>query len=138
VHCARTGKYTLLMVHAKRGRQAMGILPRFTGVAVHDAWAPYDTYAAPGHQLCGAHALRELQAVADAAPHGQWCWATQAAEALTAMQQLVREAASQGRDAVDPDALAAQDHFVATPTTLVRCLVLYGFGDGCIDCQPCA
>jgi hypothetical protein len=53
VHCARTGNYTLLMAHAKRGRQAMeamGILPRFTGVAVHDAWAPYDTYTAPGHQ----------------------------------------------------------------------------------------
>ena len=57
VHCARTGRYTLLMVHAKRGRQAaeaMGILPRFTGVAVHDAWAPYDTYTAPDHQLCCA------------------------------------------------------------------------------------
>ena len=41
-------------------------------------------------------------------PTGQWCWATQAAEALTAMQDLVREAISQGRDAVDPAALAAQ------------------------------
>jgi transposase len=111
VHCARTGKYTLLMVHPKRGTkamEAMGILPRFAGVAIHDAWAPYDTYTAPDHQLCCAHALRELQAVADAAPQGQWCWASQAAEALTAMQQLVREAVSQGRDAVDPDALAAQ------------------------------
>jgi transposase len=111
VHCARTGKYTLLMVHPKRGRQAieaMGILPSFTGAAVHDAWAPYDIYTAPDHQLCCAHALRELQAVTGAAPHGQWCWAAQAAEALTAMQELVREAVSQGRDAVDPDALAAQ------------------------------
>jgi transposase len=111
VHCARTGKYTLLMVHAKRGRQAseaMGILPRFTGIAVHDAWAPYDTYTAPDHQLCCAHALRELHTVTDAAPDGQWCWATQAAEAVTAMQELVREAISQGRDAADPDALAAQ------------------------------
>ncbi len=111
VHCARTGKYTLLMVHAKRGRQAieaMGILPRFTGVAVHDAWAPYDTYTSPDHQLCCAHALRELQAVADAAPQGQWCWATQAAEALTAMQDLVRGAIGQEREAVAPDALAAQ------------------------------
>jgi len=111
VHCARTGKYTLLMVHPKRGTkamEAMGVLPRFAGVAVHDAWAPYDTYTAPDHQLCCAHALRELQAVADAAPQGQWCWASQAAEALTAMQQLVREAISQGHDAVDPDALAAQ------------------------------
>jgi len=43
VHCARTGKYTLLTVHPKRGRQAMeamGILSSFAGVAVHDAWAP--------------------------------------------------------------------------------------------------
>jgi transposase len=111
VHCARTGKYTLLMVHSKRGRQAieaMGILPRFAGIATHDAWAPYDTYTSPDHQLCCAHALRELQAVADAAPQGQWCWATQAAEALTATQELVHEAISQGRNAVDPDLLAAQ------------------------------
>jgi transposase len=111
VHCARTGKYTLLMVHPRRGRQAiqaMGILPSFAGVAVHDAWAPYDTYTAPEHQLCCAHVLRELQAVTDAAPAGQWCWAAQAAEAITAMQDLVREAISQGRDAVDPVPLAAQ------------------------------
>ena len=78
------------------------------GTSVHDAWAPYDTYTAPEHQLCCAHALRELQAAADAAPQGQWCWAAQTAEALTEMQELVREAVSQGRDAVDPDALAAQ------------------------------
>jgi transposase len=111
VHCARTGKYTLLVVHHKRGRQAMeamGILPSFAGIAVHDAWAPYDTYTAPDHQLCCAHALRELQAVTDAAHEGQWCWATQAAEALAAMQHLVRAAISQGRDAADPAALAAQ------------------------------
>jgi transposase len=111
VHCARTGKYTLLMVHPKRGTEAMkamGVLGSFAGVAVHDAWAPYDTYTGPEHQLCCAHALRELQAVTDAAPAGQWCWAAQAAEALTAMQDLVREAIRQGRDAVDPAVLAAQ------------------------------
>ena len=37
VHCGRTGKYTLLMVHPKRGRQAMeemGIRSSFAGVAV--------------------------------------------------------------------------------------------------------
>jgi transposase len=111
VHCARTGKYTLLMVHPKRGTkamEAMGILPRFAGVAVHDAWAPYDAYMAPDHQLCCAHALREPQAVTDAAPQGQWCWAAQAAGALTAMQQLVSEAIRHGQSAPDPAALAAQ------------------------------
>jgi transposase len=113
VHCARTGKYTLLMVHPRRGRkamEAMGILASFAGVAVHDAWAPYDTYSSPDHQLCCAHALRELQAVTDSAPAGQWCWATQAAEALTGMQALVSEAIAQGRDAADPAALAALMH----------------------------
>ena len=113
VHCARTGKYTLLMVHPRRGKQAieaMGVLPSFGGVAVHDAWAPYDSYTAAGHQLCCAHARRELQAVTDLAPEGQWCWATQAADALTAMQQLVSETISQGRDVVDPAAMDAQIH----------------------------
>ena len=111
VHCARTGSYTLLTVHPKRGieaMEAMGVLASFAGVAVHDAWAPYDTYTAPDHQLCCAHALRELQAVTDAAPTSQWCWATQAAEALTTMQTLIREATGQDIAATDPAALAAQ------------------------------
>jgi len=111
VHCARTGKYTLLRVHRRRGRQAieaMNVLPCFTGVAVRDAWAPYDAYPGAGHQLCCAHALRELQAVTDAAPAGEWCWASQAAEAITAMQQLVRQAISRGQPAAAPDALDKQ------------------------------
>jgi hypothetical protein len=40
MHCARTGKFTLLMVHPKRGRkaiEAMGVLPFLAGTAVHDA-----------------------------------------------------------------------------------------------------
>jgi transposase len=113
VHCARTGRYTLLMVHPRRGTQAMeamGILPSFAGIAVHDAWAPYDTYSGADHQLCCAHALRELQAVSDSEPDGGWCWASQAAEALTTMQALVSEAITAGRDAADPAALAVQAH----------------------------
>jgi transposase len=46
VHSASTGKYALIWVHDKRGRVAMdaaGVLPAFTGIAVHDAWAPYDS-----------------------------------------------------------------------------------------------
>ena len=113
VHCARTGTYTLLIVHPRRGRkamEAMGVLPSFAGIAVHDAWAPYDTYRSPDHQLCCAHALRELQAVTGSAPAGQWCWAAQAADALTGMQALASDAIGQGRDAADPAALAAQIH----------------------------
>ncbi|MGH8963814.1 MAG: IS66 family transposase [Actinomycetes bacterium] len=115
VHCARTGKYTLITCHPKRGKQgidAAGVLGRFRGVAVHDAWASYDTYLDAEHQLCCAHALRELQAVTDtntdADPEAEWCWATQAANALVAMQRLVGDAIIAGAEALDPDALAEQ------------------------------
>lgn len=111
VHCARTGKHTLLIVHPRRGKkamEAMGVLPSFGGVAVHDAWSPYDGYTNADHQLCCAHVLRELQAVGDAAPAGVWCWAAQAADAITAMQRLVAGAIERGLAAVDPGALAAQ------------------------------
>ncbi len=112
VHCARTGKYTLITCHPKRGTKGIddaGVLGRFRGVAVHDAWAPYDTYADIEHQLCCAHALRELAGVADAAPSdADWCWAGQTADALVAMQKLVAEAIAAGADTVDADALDKQ------------------------------
>ena len=112
VHCARTDKYTLITCHPKRGTTGMdaaGVLGCFRGVAVHDAWAPYDTYTDIEHQLCCAHAARELAAVAETTPAGQWCWATQAAHALVAMQRLVSQATVAG-GRVDPDALAEQVH----------------------------
>ncbi|HWJ51907.1 MAG TPA: IS66 family transposase [Propionibacteriaceae bacterium] len=112
VHCARTGKYTLITCHPQRGRAGIndaGVLGRFRGVAVHDAWAPYDTYVDVEHQLCCAHAQRELQAVADlAGPDVDWCWATQAGDALVALQKLVADAAAAGADMVGPDALDEQ------------------------------
>lgn len=111
VHCARTGKYTLVSCHPRRGRAGiddLGVLGRFSGVAVHDAWAPYDTYPDVAHQLCCAHVLRELQGVVDCAPASAWCWAGQAADAVVAMQKLVAEAIEAGRDAVDANALAEQ------------------------------
>jgi transposase len=112
VHCARTSKYTLITCHPKRGRAGIndaGVLTRFRGVAVHDAWAPYDTYADAEHQLCCAHAQRELAAAADTAPwDADWCWATQAGDALVAMQKLVADAIAASADTVDPDALASQ------------------------------
>ncbi|MER7547307.1 transposase [Spirillospora sp. NPDC127506] len=71
VHSASTGRYVLITVHDRRGVEAMdaaGVLPHFTGVAVHDGWAPYDTYGQATHARCNAHLLRELQAVTDHYP----------------------------------------------------------------------
>jgi len=47
LHSASTPEFTMITCHRRRGCEAMnaaGILPNFTGIAVHDAWAPYDTY----------------------------------------------------------------------------------------------
>ena len=57
VHTACTRSLTLYLVHAKRGVQAfeaMGVLPHFTGTAVHDGWKPYKTYTEAAHALCNA------------------------------------------------------------------------------------
>ncbi len=115
VHSASTGKYSLIFVHDRRGTKGMdaaGVLPEFTGIAVHDVWAPYDTYTSCTHALCGAHVLRELQAVTDLTPEGQWCWATQAADALRELNQLVNDAlaVSNTLENIDPAALAAAVH----------------------------
>ncbi len=109
VHSASTGRYCLITCHPKRGITAMadaGVLPRFTGIAVHDAWAPYDTYTGATHALCGAHVLRELTAVMDLAPAGQFCWARQAHDALLELKSLADTAADAGLSSCQPQALA--------------------------------
>jgi transposase len=126
VHCARTDKFTLVTCHTKRGCEGIddnGALAGFTGVAVHDAWAPYDTYIDPAHQLCCAHALRELAGVADTAPtDAEWCWGVQAADALVAMQRLADEANAADVGVIDPDKLAEQ-------VELYRSAVLIGVSE---------
>jgi hypothetical protein len=50
VHFARTDRYTLVTCHPKRGKAGiddLGVLGRLREVAVHDAWAPCDTYLDP-------------------------------------------------------------------------------------------
>src|SRR4051794_41223977 len=76
---------------------AAGVLPHFTGIAVHDAFAPYARYRSVTHALCNAHLLRELIAVVDHAtahprtdtgmPAG-WCWAQQVIDALLTLKAV--------------------------------------------------
>ncbi|MGH3803031.1 MAG: IS66 family transposase, partial [Pseudonocardiaceae bacterium] len=116
LHSASTGLFTHLSCHRKRGREAMNaaaIVPNFTGVAVHDAWAPYDSYDQLTHQLCTAHVLRELIAVTDfhAATTGDadtesWCWAQRIIDALLLLQ---RQAAT---GPIDPAVLAQQRQLI--------------------------
>lgn len=100
VHCARTEKYTLVVCHPRRGGEGISyaqVVPGFTGTLVHDCWSPYDVFVDAEHQLCCAHAARELVAVIEASPTGRWCWATQALEMLVGLQRLAADARATGR-----------------------------------------
>jgi hypothetical protein len=108
VHSASTDKHSLVYVHPKRGREAMnagGILPAFTGIAVHDAWASYDCYPNATHALCCAHLLRELIAAGELDP--QATWAAQGIDALLALKAAAEAALTAGEDHIGADVLAA-------------------------------
>ena len=126
LHSASTDRFSLLFAHRRRGVQAMtsmGVLPTFTGVAVHDAWAPYDTYTAARHALCNSHVLRELQAVTDhhrntaisGGTPGAWCWADQVARALS---DLNTAATSVAGLPVDPAVIALHSRRIRNAITL--------------------
>ena len=95
LHSASTDTDVLLTAHPKRGTAAMddaGVLPGFTGIAMHDAWAPYDTYTTATHALCNAHVLRELVYVTDTATGLVPDLATQAITALRRLNHLTSDA----------------------------------------------
>ena len=115
VHSASSGKYVLVTVHAKRGKDAMdaaGVLPAFAGIACHDAWKPYDSYdGVAGHALCNAHLLRELIAVTETGTSDDVIWAQQAIDALLALKDAADAAWEAGHHAADPQVTGKQSRY---------------------------
>lgn len=63
LHSAGNENYTYYFSHKRRGKKAMdamGILPYFKGIAVHDHWDSYYQFIQCLHSLCNSHHLREL------------------------------------------------------------------------------
>jgi transposase len=92
VHVASTDRLTYYANHPKRGVVAMNaidILPKFTGTAVHDALASYFQYSDAKHGLCNGHLLRELQFITE---RYQQPWATGLTSLLREIKQAVTEA----------------------------------------------
>jgi transposase len=97
-HVASTSRLTHYAMHAKRGSEAtdaIGILPRFTGVSVHDGWKPYRRYRACRHALCNIHHLRELTFLEEAY---QQSWAKDLKGALLQMKAAVEQARLRGEN----------------------------------------
>lgn len=66
VHTVSTQHMTLQYRHEKRGKEAMdaiGFLPAYEGITVHDGWRSYFTYESCEHVLCHVHHLRELKGI---------------------------------------------------------------------------
>jgi transposase len=95
-HVASTRRLTHYAIHAKRGREAtdaIGILPRFMGVSVHDGWRPYRHYTACRHALCNIHHLRELTFLEEAYDQA---WAKDLKALLLEMKRAVEAARTRG------------------------------------------
>jgi transposase len=120
LHVASSARFTDLFCHRKRGKEAMdaaGVLPHFTGIAVHDAFTSYARYRSVTHALCNAHLLRELIAVVDShtahppPPSGEvpagWCWAAQVIDALLGVKAITDTGTLPG-----PDVLAAHRRLI--------------------------
>jgi transposase len=96
-HVASTARLTHYAIHAKRGTQAtdaIGILPAYTGVSVHDGWAPYRAYRTCRHALCNIHHLRELTFLDE--QHHQ-PWANDLKHLLLQMKAVVEQARALGQ-----------------------------------------
>jgi transposase len=99
VHNASNTEYTYLSIHEKRGTEGMdsgGVLPSYSGIAVHDCWAPYWKYPDVVHALCCAHLLRELVGVEE--NHPEQNWATAFKKLLLAMKAAKEKAIGNGEN----------------------------------------
>jgi transposase len=95
-HVASTARLTHYAIHAQRGAaatDAIGILPDFRGVSIHDGWASYRTYTACRHALCNVHHLRELTYLEE---EYHQAWAGDLKELLRQMRTAAEQARTQG------------------------------------------
>jgi transposase len=96
VQVASTSQLTRYAVHAKRGREAidaLGILPDYTGVSVHDGFPTYRRYTRCRHALCNIHHLRELTFLEE---QYQQTWAKELKALLREMKAATEQARAEG------------------------------------------
>jgi transposase len=108
IHVARTDALTHYGYDARRGKMAMeaiGILPTFQGVCVHDGWFAYDEYRQATHALCNVHLLRELVYVEEVAAEQQQ-WTRPLSKLLLDIKEEVGRAKGRGETKLSDEHLA--------------------------------
>ncbi len=78
--------------------EAIGILPKFGGISIHDGWASYFLYACE-HACCNVHLLRDLIFLAE---EHHCLWAGDLKELFLDMKKATDYARQQGQDRLDP------------------------------------
>ena len=106
-HVACTELLTLLHADITRGKDGIegtGLLPDFTGVAVHDRLGWYFDYDKATHAACGAHLLRDLASVG--VGFDQTEWTTAMGDLLLEMKAAAASAVAAGKQKIPKKHLA--------------------------------
>jgi transposase len=101
MHVTCTPTLTHYHVDKSRGQaalEAIGILPQFTGISIHDGWGSYFLYDCQ-HAACIVHLLRDLVFLAE--EQGA-VWAADLKELLLDMKQATEQAREQAKPWLDP------------------------------------
>lgn len=72
IHTLSNANLTYYHVDKKRGKDAcnaMAVLPRYTGLLIHDCWGAYFSFGNCRHAICLAHITRELRGISE--KHGR-------------------------------------------------------------------
>ena len=100
MHVTCTPTLTHYHVDASRGQaalEAIGILPHFAGISVHDGWGSYFLYDCE-HAACIVHLLRDLVFLAEQGIQ----WAADLKTLLLDMKEATEQAREQGKRWLDP------------------------------------
>jgi transposase len=96
-HVTSTSRRTHYAIHPRRGSEAtdaIGILPGYRGVSVHDGWGSYRACSACRHARCTVHPLRELTFLEE---QYQQAWASE----MKTMLREMKDATDRARTSAD-------------------------------------